>query len=137
MKKIAGLVILLLISPVFIPAPAKSTEDTWIKITMPQPGIYLHCNKIMNSRMYIFIGTDSIHVLTNQSNNILMVYFAIYNVITKEMVQGEWDTNGNDGFSYTFTNLHTGIYAIAAIAAAFDINEPVAFDWIMPVIVIN
>ena len=134
MKKLMIFTIILLFLPYLMQSNA--LNDSWIKIDEPKPGIYIHGEKIMNSRYYIFIQTNSIKVVAIASSNILMTYLVIYNVMKKELVYGIWDMDSSDGFSCNF-NLHTGIYAIAAVGAALDINEPVAFDWIMPVVVIN
>ncbi len=127
----------LFILPCFLSAASSDNTNSWIKIEEPKSGIYIHGEKVLNSKMYIFIGSDSIKVRADASSNVMVAYLAIYDTIKKETVEGIWDDNSSDGFSYTFSNLHSGIYAIAAIGAAIDIQEPVAFDWIMPVIVIR
>ena len=138
MKKlvVVGLAILLL--PIFMtPSIAKVEKESWVKIVQPQNGVYIDGKKIMNSRNYIFIGTDFVNVRVEASDNIFVVYISMNDVMKKEMVQSTWDYDKSDGFLYNFTHLKTGIYAIAAVGAAPDMEEPIAFDWIMPVIIIH
>ncbi len=137
MKKL--IVALLALSMLSIPAMAgsgenKATLQPWIKINDPSPGIYYHGQKIMNSRFCIFIGENNINVTAIASSDILMVYFSASNVFTKEVVENEWDIDKSDGFTHSFT-LSRGVYVIAAVGVSFDINNPVAFDWI-PVVIL-
>ncbi|MCD6512260.1 MAG: hypothetical protein J7K61_01480 [Thermoplasmata archaeon] len=106
----------------------------WIKINEPTPGIYYHGQKIMDSKFCIFIGQNDINVTAIASSDIMMVYFSASNVMSKEVVENEWDTDKADGFSHSFA-LSRGIYVIAAVGVAVDINNPVAFDWI-PVVIL-
>ncbi|MCD6473858.1 MAG: hypothetical protein J7K47_03015 [Thermoplasmata archaeon] len=138
MKKLLIIGIAILLMPIFMPSlPAKIEKDSWVKIVQPQSGVYIDGKKIMNSRNYIFIGTDFVNVQVEASDNIFVVYLSLNDVLKKEMVQSTWDYDKSDGFSYNFTNLKMGIYAIAAVGAALDMEEPIAFDWIMPVIIIH
>ena len=111
-----------------------NATDSWIKIIEPQPGIYLNGEKIIPSKIYVFIGGESIAVSANASNNIFTAYFILYDIIKKDLVEGVWDNTASNGFSCEFS-LNTGIYALAVAGFALDAKEPVAIDWIMPVIV--
>jgi len=138
MKKMVFAAAMLIILPAFIPSTiADVNEEAWVKITEPQPGIYMQGRKILPSHSYIFVGTDFVYVNVEASDSIFVVYLSISDVMKKEIVQSTWDYDRSDGFSYNFTSLPFGIYAIAAVGAALDINNPVAFDWIMPVVVIH
>ena len=137
MKKYLIAFAFLFILPCFLSAASSNNTNSWIKIEEPQPGIYVNGEKVLNSKMYIFIGSNSINVVADASSNVRVAYFAIYDVMKKDMVEGVWDYDRSDGFSYNFTSSPLGIYAIAAIGASIDIQEPVAFDWIMPVIIIH
>jgi len=139
MKKLIVTGIAILLLPIFVPtSPTEAGKiDSWVRIVQPQSGVYINGKKIMNSRSYIFIGADFVNVEVETSSNIFTVYMAIYDIMKKDILDGIWDYDRSDGFSYNFTGLKTGIYAVAAVGGALDIEEPVAFDWIMPVIIIH
>ncbi len=138
MKKLVVVTISMLLLPVFMPyTMAGESNDSWVRIVQPQNGVYIYGKKIMNCRSYIFIGTDFVNVNVEASQNIFTVYMAIFDVMKKDTIDSTWDYDGSDGFSYNFSGLKSGIYGIAAVGAALDINEPIAFDWITPVVIIH
>ena len=138
MKKLVFVAAILVILPAFIPSVLGSKGDeSWVKITEPQPGIYMQGRKVLPSHSYIFIGTNFVNVNVEASSNVFTVFISINDVMKKETIQSTWDYDRSDGFSCNFTSLPRGIYAIAAVGAAFDINNPVVFDWIMPVVIIH
>ncbi|RLF43925.1 MAG: hypothetical protein DRN29_09310 [Thermoplasmata archaeon] len=110
-----------------------SASDSWIRIVEPSPGIYWKGEKIYSlDNAIIIIGENSMHVEAEGSENIIAVYFSLYDVRGKDMVASYWDMNGNDGWQCDF-ELSKGIFILAAAGAALDIEEPVAIDW-FPVI---
>lgn len=133
MRKYSYFVVAILIL-VFINANFSTADDSWIKITEPEPGIYLNGEKIIPSRIYVFIGGESIGVSANASGNIFTSYFFLYDIMKKDLIDGIWDAVPSDGFSCEFF-VNSGIYAIAVAGFAIDVEEPVAIDWIMPVII--
>jgi len=138
MKKLVVVAISMLLLPIFMPhAMAEKSTDSWVRIVQPQSGVYIDGKKIMNCRSYIFIGMNFVNVNVETSQNIFTVYIAIFDVMKKDTIDSIWDYDKSDGFSYNFSGLKSGIYGIAAVGAALDINEPIAFDWIMPVVIIH
>lgn len=64
------------------------------------------------------------------SNNIIAVYFFIYDLRNKDIISSYWDFNSKDGWNSDF-NLSRGIYFIIATGTAIDIEEPIAIDWLI------
>jgi hypothetical protein len=129
---IVGLIIVLVLPQI----GAITTSESWLDITLPQPGLYYRGEKLLDAKVYIFIGSHNLEVATDTSGNIITVFFSLYNVREKEIIHSVWDIDGSDGFSCYFNDLSLGMYAIAAIGTALDIEEPIAFDWILPVIIL-
>lgn len=114
----------------FIYFPATNATDSWLNIVQPSPGIYFHGEKIIPLKSaVVLIGTPSIHVVAEGSDNIFSVYFALYSISDKSIVDSFWDINKNDGWSYDF-DVPRGLYALMAAGSAIDIEEPVAVDWL-------
>jgi len=110
--------------------PPTIANDSWIKIIEPSPGIYWQGEKIFSlENAIVMIRCNDIHIEAEGSENIIAVYFSMYDIRNKDMIASFWDTYGNDGWSCDF-DLEKGIYIIAAAGAALDIEEPVAIDWI-------
>jgi len=122
---------------ILIAFPSHAIGDSWVRIVEPEPGIYVHGKKIMPYHFHIFIGSDFVNVRVKTSPDIFVVYMAVYDVMRKEMFYGIWDYDDSDGYSYNFTGIPSGIYAIISVGAALDVDEPVAFDIISPVIFIH
>jgi len=128
MKKYLYLIAVILVSVLInVNANFFNTNDSWIKISKPESGIYFNGEKIIPSKIYVFIGGDIIDVSANASSNIFTAYFLLYDIMKKDLVEGIWDGNALDGFSCEFS-LNTGIYAIAVAGFAIDAEEPVAID---------
>ncbi len=122
MKKLIILLITLLI-------PCASA--TWIHITEPTPGIYIKEEKLIPLKnMAILLGSSSVIAEAEGSNNIIAVYFFIYDLRNKDIISSYWDFNSKDGWNSDF-NLSRGIYFIIATGTAIDIEEPIAIDWLI------
>jgi|GEM_PF-1991873 len=115
--------------------PASATTDSWIKIVEPSPGIYWHGDKVFsikNAVVMIGMGNE-INVEATGSDNIISVYFSLYDAREKNMTTSQWDLNKNDGWGCTLY-AERGIYVLVAAGAAIDINEPVAVDYTLLVV---
>ncbi|KAA0001888.1 MAG: hypothetical protein FE048_04755 [Thermoplasmata archaeon] len=137
MKKI--LVILLAFMLFFPMIYVKGGKDSYIHIVEPEGGLYIYGKKILpefNPFWTVIIGQSFINVRAEASNDILLSYFTLQDVMKREIVQGVWDKDKSDGFSCSFTNIQNGVYLIAVIALALDPNEPVAWDWRAPVAIL-
>jgi len=119
---------------VFIYPPAHATES-WLNITQPSPGIYFQGEKIFSLKsMVVLLGYSSIHIEAEGSDNIFSVYFAMYDIFNKDIVESYWDINKGDGWNCEFS-VSRGVYAIMAAGAAIDIDEPIAIDWLAVIVV--
>ena len=114
----------------------KAEKGSYISIVEPEGGLYIYGKKILpefNPFWTIIIGQSFIKVRTEASDDILLAYFTLQDVLKKEIVQSKWDRDRSDGFSCNFTNLKNGVYLIAVVALALDPDEPVAWDWRSPI----
>ncbi len=139
MKRLMVALAIVLLIPALPVVEADSSNDSSIDITEPSGGIYIQGDRILPSFTPFwtaFIGTSSIDVETKASSNILTVYFTLYDVQAKETVDKRLDVTAGDGFSCTFSNVPRGIYLVAAVALAADIEEPVTSDWHTPIFVL-
>ena len=80
--------------------------------------------------MAILLGSSSVIAEAEGSNNIIAVYFFIYDLRNKDIISSYWDFNSKDGWNSNF-NLSRGIYFIIATGTAIDIEEPIAIDWLI------
>lgn len=139
MKKI--FIVAILAFMLFLPViSANAKKDSYISIVEPEGGLYIYGKKILpefNPFWTIIIGQSFIKVRTEASNDILVSYFTLQDVMKREIVQAIWDNDRSDGFSCNFTHIRNGVYLIAVVALALDPDEPVAWDWRAPVAVIS
>lgn len=127
-------VVLCLIAMISLPY-SSAKNDSWIKITNPSPGLYFKGEEIFPLRSsVILIGSYSLKVKAEGSDNIIAVYFALYDVRNKDIVNNHWDMEKSDGWSWD-TELKRGIYALMVAGAAIDFEEPVAIDWLFVVVI--
>jgi len=119
----------------FAHLPASTATDSWIKIEEPTPGIYWHGEKILSIKnAVVMIGMGGkIDVEAAASENVITIYFSLYNLREKNMTASCWDTTKADGWSCSF-DVERGIYVLIAAGAAIDINEPVAIDYMIVMI---
>lgn len=140
MKKLVLLMALIFVLPLFQGvAVSDRVNDSYIFIKEPEGGIYFQGKKLMPAyRPFwtVMIGYSSINVDTDSSSNILTAYFTLYDIFTKDVVESQLDATPSDGFHCNFSGVSKGSYLIAVIAVALDPDEPVASDWIAPVIFI-
>ncbi|HDN96208.1 MAG TPA: hypothetical protein ENG71_04000 [Thermoplasmatales archaeon] len=127
-------VVLCLIAMISLPY-SSAKNDSWIKITNPSPGLYFKGEEIFPLRSsVILIGSYSLKVKAEGSDNIIAVYFALYDVRNKDIVNNHWDMEKSDGWNWD-TELKRGIYALMVAGAAIDFEEPVAIDWLFVVVI--
>lgn len=110
MKKIIAIAILLFF--IFPLLPSSIATNSWIKIVEPSPGMYWQGRKIFPLKnAIILIGYSSINVEAEGSENIIMVYFSMYDIWNKNMVASFWDINNADGWSCSFDLERGGLYS--------------------------
>lgn len=139
MKKLVVVLAVMLLVPALPALEADGNTDSFITITEPEGGIYYHGERILPSFTPFwtaYIGSSTMDVETEASPNIVSVYFTLYDVREKDTVEKTLDVTPGDGFSCTFTTIPRGIYLVAAVALAVDIEEPVAADWHTPIVVL-
>lgn len=139
MKAFVAALAVMLTVPILPLAEADGNMDSSIEILEPSGGIYYHGERVLPSFTPFWtavIGSSTIEVETEASSNIVSVYFTLYEIREKETVDKTLDFTAGDGFSCTFTGVPWGVYLVAAVALAADVEEPVASDWHTPIFVL-
>ncbi|HDS59647.1 MAG TPA: hypothetical protein ENN54_05070 [Thermoplasmatales archaeon] len=139
MHKIFTLAVMLCLVPL---APAlaspQQTGGSYLHIVEPQGGLYYHGQKLLPGDPFwtVIVGDRQMAVRAEGSDNVLTVYFTLYDVQEREVIDQQLDATPGDGFACLFSNVPRGTYLVIALGLAADLEEPVASDWRTPILFI-
>jgi hypothetical protein len=119
-------------------ASQRRATESYLEIIEPQGGLYFREQRLIpgDASWTVFIGTPDIMVEAEVSENIVTVYFILYDMNGRDKIDQYLDVTPSNGFSYTFTNLPRGAFMLLAVGLATDLDEPIASDWQFPIVVI-
>jgi hypothetical protein len=124
------------ITPVL--AEEQSEAESHLNIVEPQGGLFYFGQQLLPGDPFwtIIIGTNSIIVEAEASENIITVNFFLYNLQDRNIINQFLDATPGNGFSCNFMNLTRGTFMLMAIGLATDFDDPLASDWRAPIVVI-
>ena len=136
MKTYVLIVVLCLLSVVPATVVSQTSTDSYLHILEPQGGLYFYGQKLLPGDPFwtIIIGESDLQVQAEGSDNVLTVYFNLYDVQERESIDQQFDATPRDGFNCVFSNVPRGSYLLIALGLATDLEEPVASDWRTPIL---